>query len=63
MTTHSILERLQLEYNEADLQPKKYELVTDEETEAFLRMRNTFWSVLFFIIFAASIILPGVIDR
>jgi hypothetical protein len=59
MTT---LECLQNEYQEADLHPRKTELVKEDE---LLEAYENFWlwPYLFWIIFIAAIILPGVIDR
>jgi hypothetical protein len=59
MTT---LERLQNEYQEADLHPRKFEEKTDDELmEAYENF--WLWPYLFWILFIAAILLPGVIDR
>lgn len=58
------IDRLIKAYQEEDPQPKNLQLVTDHEAdEAFLKFRDTFWSILFFTVFAASILVPAVINR
>jgi hypothetical protein len=59
MTT---LERLQAEYQEADLHPRKTEMSKEEE---WMKAYENFWlwPYLFWVVFIAAIILPGVIER
>jgi hypothetical protein len=59
MTT---LERLQNEYQEADLHPRELELVHEDELmEAYVNF--WLWPYLFWILFLAAILLPGVIGE
>jgi hypothetical protein len=58
MTT---IERLQKEYQEADLHPRKLESNEDEWMEAYVNF--WLWPYLFWIVFIAAIILPGVISK
>jgi hypothetical protein len=60
MTT---IERLSEEYREADLHPRDLELVSDEETFIFFNEHHWLWPIVFWIVFIAAIILPGVIEK
>lgn len=57
------LDKLINAYQEENLQPKNLQLVTDEEVQAFLNKRDWFWSILFWLIFTISILIPGVIGQ
>jgi hypothetical protein len=58
----STIERLSDEYRQADLHPRELELVHEDELmEAYVNF--WLWPYLFWIIFIAAIILPGVIGR
>jgi hypothetical protein len=58
MTT---LERLQAEYQEADLHPRKIESKEEEWMQAYENF--WLWPYLFWMMFIAAIILPGVVGR
>ncbi|MDP4087363.1 MAG: hypothetical protein Q8934_22625 [Bacillota bacterium] len=58
MTT---LERLQNEYQEADLHPRKTELVTEEETFIFFNEHFWLWPWLYGLVFIAAIIFLSVV--
>lgn len=60
MTT---LERLQDEYKQADLHPRKTELVKDEEVFFLLDHERPYWPFLYGIVFIAAIIFLGVMGR
>jgi hypothetical protein len=59
----STIERLSDEYRQADLHPKKLDLVKDEEVSIFLDYENKFWTWVFWIVFAGAILFVGVIGR
>jgi hypothetical protein len=59
---HSNLEQLQEEYINADLHPKKCELIHEDDLmEAYVNF--WLWPYLFWILFLAAILLPGVIEK
>ncbi|MDP4105309.1 MAG: hypothetical protein Q8935_10160 [Bacillota bacterium] len=58
MTT---LERLQNEYQEADLHPRKTELVKDEEVFFLLDHERPYWPWLYGFVFIAAIISLSVV--
>jgi hypothetical protein len=59
MTT---LERLQVEYQEADLHPRKPEMSKEDEwMQSYVNF--WLWPYLFWIVFIASILLPAVIGE
>jgi hypothetical protein len=60
MTT---LERLQAEYQEADLHPRHAELVKEEEIFFLLDHTRWYWPYVYLIVFIGAIILSGVIGR
>lgn len=57
------LETLQHEYNEAELQPKKVELVTDEEVCIFLNEHHWIWPIVFWGMIIFSILYVGVVGK
>jgi hypothetical protein len=57
----TILERLQNEYQEADLHPRELDLVKDDELESYVNF--WLWPYLFWIVFIAAIIFLGVIGE
>jgi hypothetical protein len=58
----STIERLSEEYRQADLHPRELELVNEDELmEAYVNF--WIWPYLFWIVFIAAIILPGVLDK
>ena len=63
LNSHSILEKLQQEYTEADLQPKQLELVKDEEVFFLLDHTRPYWPYVFWVIVIVSILLPGMVGR
>jgi hypothetical protein len=51
------IDRLSEAYQDADLQPRNLQLMTDQEADAiFIRYRENFWTFIFWTIFAASIL-------
>jgi hypothetical protein len=64
MTTTTTIDRLREEYRQAEMHPRKSELVTDKEAdETFIKFRDTFWTVLFFVLLVASILIPAIIGE
>jgi hypothetical protein len=58
------IDRLIEEYRQEDLHPRKAELVTDQEADtAFIKFRDTFWSIIFFALLAASMLIPMIIGE
>jgi hypothetical protein len=58
----STIERLSEEYRQADLHPRKLELVQEDELmESYINF--WLWPYLFWILFLAAILLPGVIGE